>query len=371
MLIVLLISCLSVLIVYLYSKGLLKNGLEIAFILLAAFFSIRYKYGNDYVGYMDVFNDISRYSSFSILLSNYLSSDSLFLSEIGWAILNYLFKPFGFPCLVAFLTCFEYYIYYKFIKTYVPRQYQWMAVFTLVLNPQILLLQLSMMRQSLAIVLLIQGTHYLIKNKITYSIFFALCALCAVLVHKSALFVLPIFIAMAFYKYIGRKIALIVVVGVYATLLLSRDYLSGLYALSFDNDLINNYAAYESRAESSDMSIGIGFFFSLIPFFLLLRYIWNTKEPTNIYLFVLLSALSYAMAPISFIESLLNRFVNYFSVYTIVSLPFAYYSVKDRTLRVGLIAIYALITLYSYYSFMTNPTWVKGFSTYHTILGII
>ena len=72
MLIVLFISCLSVFIVYLYSKGLLKNGLEIAFILLAAFFSIRYKYGNDYVGYMDVFNDISKYSSFSVLLSNYL-----------------------------------------------------------------------------------------------------------------------------------------------------------------------------------------------------------------------------------------------------------------------------------------------------------
>lgn len=368
MLIVLFISCLSVFIVYLYSKGLLKNGLEIAFILLAAFFSIRYKYGNDYVGYMDVFNDISKYSSFSVLLSNYLSSDSLFLSEIGWGILNYLYKPFGFPCLVAFLTCFEYYIYYKFIKTYVSRQYQWMAVFTLVLNPQILLLQLSMMRQALAIVLLIQGTHFIIKNKKAYLIVFALCA---VLVHKSAIFVLPVFIAIAFYKYIGRKIALIVVVGVYAALLLSRDYLSALYALSFDNDLVNNYAAYESRAESSDMSIGIGFFFSLIPFLLLLRYIWITKEPTGIYLLVLLSALSYAMAPISFIESLLNRFVNYFSVYTIVSLPFAYYSVKDRTFRVGLIAIYILITLYSYYSFMTNPTWIKGFSTYHTILGII
>ena len=367
MLVVFIVSSISLLLAYLSSTGAFKKGLEYSFVIITVFFSIRYKYGSDYVGYMDVFNDISKYSSFKVLFNNYLSTDNVILSELGWGVLNYLFKPFGFPFFVACLTIFEYYIYYILVKKYVPKRCQWLAVFTFVLNPQILLLQLSMMRQALAIVLLILAVHLFIKEKRIYAV---LCVICALLIHKSSIIVLPFFVVSFLYKYIGR-LAFVFLIAIYFILIISKDYFSGIVALSFESEMINSYAAYESRVESTEMSIGLGFVFSLIPFFLLLRYIWLRKGDNTVNLFVFLGALSYALAPISYIDSLLYRLVNYFTVYTIVAIPFAYYAIKDLTIRYSLVVIYLPITLYSYYSFMMSPTWIKDFSTYHTILRII
>lgn len=372
MLIVFFICCLAVFLTYLGAKGQLKNGLGVAFFVLAAFFSIRYMYGNDYLGYLEFFKETAHFSSFGSFLDSYTSSGVFLLSEVGWGVLNYLFKPLGFPFLVAFLTIFEYYIYYKFIKTYVPKEYQWMAVFTLVLNPQILILQLSMMRQALAIVLLILTTHYLLSEKRFLAI---LCTVIAISVHKSALIVLPVFIVAFFYKHIGglrlKKYLPFVLIAIYFILLMSKDYISGLFMLSFDNDVISNYSQYENRMESSEFSIGLGYLFTLIPFILLLRYLWIKRDNSSISLFVFFAAFGYALAPLSYVESLLDRLTFYFSVYTIVAIPFAYYALRDKVFRISLIGIYVLITVYSYYSFMTSPTWVKGFSTYHTLLDII
>ena len=372
MLIVFIVCCLAVFFTYLGAKGQLKNGLGIAFFVLTAFFSIRYMYGNDYMGYLEFFKEIAHFPSFGSFLDSYTSSKAFLLSEFGWGTLNYLFKPLGFPFLVAFLTIFEYIIYFKLIKTYVPKEYQWMAVYTLVLNPQILILQLSMMRQALAIVLLILTTHYILTEKRLLAI---LCAVIAISVHKSALIVLPVFILAFSYKQIGslrlKKFLPIILIAIYVILLMSKDYISGLFMLSFDNDIVSNYSQYENRMESSEFSIGLGFLFTLIPFILLLRYLWIKKDNTSINLFVFFAALGYALAPLSYVESLLDRLIFYFSVFTIVAIPFAYYSLRDKVLRISLIGIYVLITVYSYYSFMTSPTWVKGFSTYHTLLDIL
>lgn len=369
MLIVFLVFCLAVIITYLGNRSASKKGLEYAFILLAVFFSIRYGYGNDYYGYLGRFEEYSRCSSISNLFSYFYSDDTLFLSEIGWGLINYMFKPLGFPLLVAFLTFFDFFIFYKIIKIYVPQKYQWLAVFVFVFTPQLLLIQLSMMRQTLAMVLVLYAIHlFFSRRKLPATI----CVLSAIIFHKSSLYVLPFFSLVFFFKYNKIwKYSSIILVFLFIVLYLTHNQLSNLYALTLDNELVAEYSHYGARDESQEMKLGLGFLISYIPFILMIRYLWVEDTYKYIKIFIFFSALGFSLTPITYVESLLGRFIFYFLIFKIIGIPYSYYSVKKTIYRISLLIIFILLSVYSCYSFMTSPTWIKGYSTYHTIFEIL
>lgn len=67
--------------------------------------------------------------------------------------------------LVIVLTAFEISVYYWFIKKYIPKEWYWFAVFIYVFNPNFMLTQSSMMRQTLAMCIVLLSIPYIYKKR--------------------------------------------------------------------------------------------------------------------------------------------------------------------------------------------------------------
>ena len=76
-------SLLAIFLTCLASSDRIKRGLEIAFIILAFIYAIRYNFGTDYWNYYAKFIEAQKYNSLK---------QCFWHSEFGWYILNYLFK---------------------------------------------------------------------------------------------------------------------------------------------------------------------------------------------------------------------------------------------------------------------------------------
>src|SRR5690606_31529927 len=130
------------------------GGLEVAFILLTIFMSIRFNFGNDYSSYLDLFIEIGRYKNLDFVQT-----------EIGWTFLNWIFQPIGFFGMIIVLTSFQYAIIYRLIKNYVPKDWYWFSVLIFTLNTGYMLVFGSMMRQFLAICIFVLAVDFIIKRR--------------------------------------------------------------------------------------------------------------------------------------------------------------------------------------------------------------
>ena len=118
--------------------------LKVSFGLIFLFLALRYDYGNDYSAYLKGFLEVNRVETIDYF-DKYLHFDP------GWIFLCRIFWPFGFFAMMAVLALFNCFVYYRFIRKYVPPVYYWFAVFLYVFNPYFMLVHSSAMRQSLAI----------------------------------------------------------------------------------------------------------------------------------------------------------------------------------------------------------------------------
>ena len=157
--------------------------LAISFIPIFLFLALRYDYGNDYNTYLTIFEEIKATGS-----DDYYSE---FLpSEIGWLYLNSVFGIVGFFTLVAFLAFTNCYIFARFVRIYCPPDYYWVAIFVYVFSPDNMLIQLSAMRQAVAISCLLLAIDFVIERKL---IRFLFCIGFGMLFHSSALALFPIY----------------------------------------------------------------------------------------------------------------------------------------------------------------------------------
>lgn len=159
------IGLICVCLAYLGRYRRLSWGFGAAMTILFVFLAIRYEWGNDYRQYIDkfiVYNSIDEF--------NY--SDPNERWEVGWIFLYRIFKPFGFFSLVIVLTAFEISVYYWFIKKYIPKEWYWFAVFIYVFNPNFMLTQSSMMRQTLAMCIVLLSIPYIYKKKVIIAALF-------------------------------------------------------------------------------------------------------------------------------------------------------------------------------------------------------
>ena len=134
----------------------------------------------DYMGYYRILNLQNL-----ILLFNYCGT---LYGEIGWLILCWMFKQFGFYVMVAFLALFSCLLYYRFFINYVPANFYWLAIFLYIFNPGLMLLHTTAMRQSISIALFLLSIEYIVKKDV---IRYILIIGFASLFHKSALVLLP------------------------------------------------------------------------------------------------------------------------------------------------------------------------------------
>ena len=138
------------------SRNRLKSGLELSFIALTVIGAIHYDYGNDYTNYLYKFNE-SKDLSFGM-------DDIInFFRDPGWIVLCILFRPLGFFSMVIFLNIFQNLVYYGLIKTLVKREWWWLAVFIYIFSTNLYLINFSLMRQGLAITLIISSVYLILS----------------------------------------------------------------------------------------------------------------------------------------------------------------------------------------------------------------
>lgn len=363
MYIVIFCSIIALLLTYLESKHVLKGGMKVGFILVTFLGMIHYDYGNDYMAYLDIYNNIvGQPFNWSNILNGYI------YKEPGWALINYLFKPIGgFFMMVAVLNVIQNVIYYRFIKTNVDKSWWPIAVFIYLFSTSFYLLNFSMMRQGLVIAIFLCMWKYIKERRWII----ALCGLFfAASIHSSALVLIPF----AFWGYLPvkrRRMIVCVCSLLFLFLWFSSEYLNiifeGLTGFADFEEYIDTYSndgGYES--------VGLGFIINLIPFIVSLLYI--AKDKSNDYTnrrLVLLASVGAMILPFGRLIHLVSRIGLYFAVYTLASIPIVYGSVKSRIIRWGLMLIFILMTLYNYWLFFNDGAFASYYKEFNSIFSVL
>lgn len=361
MYVVVFFSIIALLLTYLESKGQLKGGMKWGFIFVTFLGAIHYDYGNDYMPYYELANQVTNYS---FDLEKILVGD--YYRDPGWVILCFLFKPLGgFFVMVIVLNITQNCIVYKFIKNNVILKWWPFAIFIYLYVTSFYLMSFSMMRQMFVVIVFLGMWKYIIQRK--WWIPLIVLYLCTS-IHGSAMVLLPFafwgFVPMNNAKYVGIGYAVLLVI-----LWLFQDTLNNIFQFAMTLD--DGFSEYAGRYESDDtgLKLGLGFIINMIPFVLSIMFLLSKKENYSYQTksLVALGAISFLITPFGQIIRLVSRLGPYFGIFSLASLPFIYGDVKNRTVRLGLMSIYILITLFDYYLFFTDSVFSEAYTSFRTI----
>lgn len=353
MILVTIINAIAILLTYLSRYRKCRYGFEFAIILLICFYGIRYNYGNDYPGYLIMFNEINSFSTIEY------STESSSI-ERGWIVLNRLFAPLGFFSLVAFLTIFQFFTIYKFIKRYVSVEQYYISLFFYLFSSGLMLTMLSMMRQCVAMNIILWSVPFILTRKYWYSM--PLIYLAAQF-HQSAYLMLFLPFTMFLFK-LKRNIYIVISVFLFFLLFVADNFIAeqinNIVGTHFDK-----YNTYIEEGNKLQLGSGFGFLFNVIFFMTLVLYD-SHKECVNSWLIKMFS-ISYMFIPLSFVIPLIGRIGTYLSIMGIVGiLPIIDLFRQKRMMQI-VISLFVFITLYGYVTFFYSDIWRDAFMEYHTI----
>lgn len=379
------LSCciISIFLAWRESKGHLKNGLKIGFIIITLVSALRYDYGADYLGYINDFKEASYYT-----ISDYLSFNEN-IREPGWFLLMKLFEPVGPYVFFAFLAIITSCIYYRFIKENVGRKDYWLAMSIYLLNFDLFVLQQSMMRQAFAMALFVQGFHYIKQiNSALYSdrvqlsslykgkresfvkplIKLTLLLSFIVFIHQSSMVLIPVSL-IAFVPMRKGKIVAIVMFLAFCLLWVSSSYVAPIFEQLMAIEAVAFYG--EKYITDDGAQFGIRQMLSFIPFFVSLYYLWDRKTSTINKPLVVISMFGVLVLPFAGLLQLISRIAYYFDAFTVAAYPIVYKNIKNKYIRYALIALFLLIFIYMWLDKSKNPIWDGKFIEYHTLFGIL
>lgn len=362
--VVITISIIALFLTIAESTKILKNGMALGFGLVAILGAIHYDYGNDYMHYLEFYEE---FVSLPFDLNSIISGE--YFQEPGWFLINYAFKYLGgFFMMVAVLNILQNILIYKFIKKQVSRRWWPFAVFTYLFTTSYFLLSFSMMRQMLVIVIFLSLWPLISQRKWIKS--FLILLVCST-IHSSALVLIPF----AFWGYLPVKnstIIGIIYAGFLILLWFYGEVMNSIFMSLIDFESFEHYV--ENYGDSDfTMKLGVGFVIQLIPFILSVYFLLKKRSgySDNQKRLVALAAIHAIITPFGQIIPIVSRIGFYFGVYRIGSFPLIYENISTKLSRVGLIALNVLITLYDYFTFFTLETWVDKYSTFHTIFSVI
>lgn len=354
MIVVILLGLFAMFFALMEGTGQIKYGLKISFGLIFIFLALRYNYGSDYPEYLNLFRKINQNTGISVF-------DDYWKVEAGWIILNRLCAPLGFFGMTAILALLNCYIYYSFIKKYVPSKYYWLSIFLYIFNTSFLLIHSTAMRQSVAIGLFIFSLDYLYNKK---ALRYFLCIATASLFHLSALTLIPLILLGIFNWKMNKKFGIILF-----SVLLSL-FILGKLLLPFINNFISLYfikfIVYDTVITQTKSGSGLGFLFQIFLFSLTLYYALS-QENENSLLFKI-ALIAFFFIPLTFIMSMIDRIQMYFITIAIAVYPIIFSNIKVTLYKYSILFLLILYTLYDFSLFFESPVWKDSFSTYHTIL---
>jgi hypothetical protein len=324
--------------------------LKFAFVVVFLFLALRYNYGNDYQSYYEMFRKISSDSNIG-----YFRGD--LRAEAGWILVCRLFKRFGYFALIAAIAMFNSVVIYRFVAKYVSPRYYWFAVFFYTFNPNIMLIQLSAIRQSIAISIFLLSVEYLYRRM---AIRYCLCILVAALFHATALVLLPLVLLGVVNFRFNRLTAIAVFAGYLSLFRVRSDIVASLYVF-----VLINVGEYSSYLRESDANPGLGYALYTV---LLLLVLYYAKYSRREHLLLTKVGLFYfACFPLALLATMLSRFGFYFAPFLVAVFPHMFGNIRFVFARRMIIAVVVFHTVYSYSQFMNSATYSEWFSTYQTI----
>jgi hypothetical protein len=340
----------SVLFGYLAKYRNVQWGLKASFFLIFLFLALRYNFGNDYPGYLNTFNLISKDNKIDYF-------DNYYRVEIGWVFLNRLFRGLGFFAMTAVLALFNCVIYYRFIKKYVPIKYYWLAIFLYVFTPGFMLIPSSGMRQSLAIVIFLFSFDYLHDKK---AIRYFLCIGLASLFHSSAIILLPVYFLAIFNWKINIGVVIIFIL-LFVSMFLYSNFLSPLLT-QFINSNFERYKVYQ---EEGHIATGLGVLYSFALVILTLYYErFQNRETALVFKISIISSI---FMPLALIIALITRLGMYFLPATIVVYPIILMNLRNPIYKTIFLTFLLFFTIFLFFQFFNSETWKLSFGTYQTI----
>lgn len=339
-------------------KGNLMPGVVM---ILIVFYSIRYGFGNDFKSYEHMFYMIN-----GMTLDRAMGHFERL--EDGWIILNYLFKGLDFQVFLVFLTTIQFCSIGWFISRYVEPKYQWAIMGIYMFLPSMMLIQLSMLRQGLAIQIVMMSVYFIIDKRKYWWIGLLLVYL-AVQFHKSAYFAFALFLFPLMEKF-NYRVLIAIYIGLFGVFQFMPDFMNGLMNSVLDIDEFERYDVYMGKGNYAvEMRSGLGFAFQMMVG-LYLMYITRWKSTKNRF-FIISMGIFYTTLPLTGLMGLVSRVSYYFFQ---VGLP-SYGEIFRRARKDPLaLLIGSLLIFYifqSYMKFFYDPVWTKRYMHYTTIFNNI
>lgn len=327
-----------------------------AFVILTAFLSLGYYWGNDVSIYETWYDGFVKSGISWWEFSQY---EDFTQKEYGYICINLLLKPLGFWGMRAVLFIIENLIIYWFIKTHVNRRWYWLAVFIYVFNPNFWVLSSSMMRQWLAMCVMLLSVMRFEKGKIFQHI---LLLLLAFSIHFSAVIGLVFFPLSLLQKKNSMLSFTILAASLIVFWILSPLFIDYLALFLKTEDF------YQIGYMDTHGGVGItSISFLLIYTFILFCSI-KAKQQQNLSCWIVM--LSALIMPLLSYGELISRIGYYFTIFSIVSFPLFMDNPKvDKATKYILTTVVVLYYIYAFFLFFNSPTWIKAYGTYHTLIG--
>lgn len=362
MIIVIFCSIICLWFTYLDVCGSKRNGMLWGFIIITLLGCIHYDYGNDYMSYYSVSQQVA-----SLPFNFQQIMDGDVYREPGWALICYLFKPIGgFFVMVSVLNIIQNYCVYTFIKDSVAKQWWTLSVFNYLFITSFYLMNFSMMRQGFVVCVFL-GLWTLIKKKkwIIPLIVLIACSF----VHSSSKILIP-FAFIGFLPSFKGKVYCIFYSSLLLFLWIGSTYVSSLMNYVMTMDDMAEYERYSS--DTTSFNVGLGIIIQLLPLFVALWYYIKDEHKNDTQLqLVSIACLSFAITPFTLIMPAVGRLAIYFNIYSLGAMPITYSAIRSKNVRAVLLGLFIIVTTYDYIIFFSNPVFTKSYSEFNTIFSVL
>ena len=355
------VGIIAVLLTFFDDRKIIKKGFQIAMIILTVFCAIRWEWGVDMPGYAKTFDE---YGALGVKFwqIDQLNVRANRISEYGWSILNVLCQPIGFFGMTILLSVLEGGIVYWFVEKYVPRGYRSISVFLYAFNSNLMVLGCSMMRQWLAMCIILVAAHFVIKGKFLPYIF---TIIFASLFHASAIFMLPFYFlrSMSTIKINSYVILFIVALILLWVYLLGR-FMSGAIDFIMEQGINEMYGSYANSKNT--VTVGFGSFMNIIVALVCLINITNgSNQAMKMIAWVYIGYI--IVLPLGTVMPIMSRFTFYFELLGISVIPYGVKSIRQPLLKTGLLVWIVLWYCMLFNNFFHASTWRDSYMTYNTI----
>lgn len=331
-----------------------KLGLKISFFILFIFSSLRFDFGNDYAGYYKWFETIKEIQNIAEV-----SKYSISL-EYGYLILNWLFSWAHFNIMLTLIAYFTCCTYYRLIVKYVPKRYYWISLLFYLLEPALFFIQLSSIRQTIAICFFINAIPYLIERKI---IKYSILLFIGTLFHKSIIVLLPFYFLYT-NKKIKKSLYYFITLGVYSSLYYRTQIL--LVVVLVLKKFFPKYLIHIETIKIFEVSSGIGVLLNFIITIMILETINRMPKDKIIFSKILIS--NYFIYVIALYVPLVSRIALYMIPSALVFYPLFIDLIKNKVLKYVILSLIILINIVLFIKFFNNDMWAEKYNSYKTVL---